>query len=271
MAWNRPTEVVNKEPKRKSPAGTHILIAALVAVLAIGAGVFFLMPEDKVEGRSVPVAKKRAKVKVQPVSSHRISFDTKGETNPKVRQAMEVLNKKADAIEIKRLQLAAKFAKLPKPAKSIFKSGGEQLLSWICETEPGDMPMPMPRLEGEDLQNVALMLVEKNEPLETDSEEIAAVKENLKAAKEEMRKFIKAGGDPNDFLQYHNDQLIRCFEFRNEALQQVAELYEEDKSLARDFLKKLNERFDSEGIKLISEDEAGFEESGSEGQALTIQ
>ena len=260
MAWNRSSEEkkVGVE-KRGGQRNVHLkgLIAGAIVVVGAAIAAWLLWPEGVARQDATPRPSRVKQGTDSPVPPRRIRFDVGKESNPKVRQALESLNGKSAAMETKCLEVAARYAKLAKKVKPIFRNHSEQLLSWICETEPGTMPMPMPALGEEAREKIVFDLIEKNDPLPTDSEDTAALKGVLKEAKAEMLRHLKAGGDPDEFLQYYDDQLRRCFEYRQEALRQVAELGEEDRELARDFLKKLNERFDAEGIKLISTEEAG--------------
>ena len=263
MGWNRPCENgranASGSPQRgRSPRPTvRGALSVLFAVVGAGVAAWLLWPEGEVRRDAASTKETRPKERISSIPAHRLRFDVGKESNPKVQQAFEALNEKASSMEAKCLEIAARYAKLSKKVKPIFKNHSEQLLSWICETEPGTMPMPMPTLGKEAREKIVFDLLEKNDPLPTDGEDTAALKGVLKEAKAEMLRHLKDGGDPNEFLQYYDDQLRRCFEYRLEALRQVAELGEEDRDLARDFLKKLNERFGVEGIKFISEDEAG--------------
>lgn len=132
-----------------------------------------------------------------------------------------------------------------------FKTGVEQLMSWVFTVEVGDMPMPIPPISEDDRQQLAVILVSKNEIKDDDSDMTAFSKEQVDFAKEEMRDFIKQGGDPDDFLQYYFDQLRHAFEFRNEAQQQYYDLLEDDPDLAAEFAREVNRSFDVKGIKHI--------------------
>ena len=136
-----------------------------------------------------------------------------------------------------------------------FKTGTEQLMSWVFSTEPGDMPMPIPRISDEDRKNIVGILISKNEIKDSDSERTIECKEAVAAAKREMMQYLKEGGDPDDFLQYYSQELKRAFEMRNEAVNQVQEVWDEDPELGKEFLDKINERFKEEGIKEIKKEQ----------------
>lgn len=130
-----------------------------------------------------------------------------------------------------------------------FKTGTEQLLSWICHTELGDMPMPIPSLSEEERDNLVAILISHNEIKETDSEEAKNAKEMVGYAKREMLEFIKEGGDPDDFMQFYFQELKKGFEKRNNYRDEVEQVIEEEPELAAEFVEKVNEVLDAEGIK----------------------
>ena len=155
---------------------------------------------------------------------------------------------------------AGDFAATKEAFKSVFtnrtfSTGTEQLMSWVFTTELGDMPMPIPHLSEEDKQQIASVLIIKNEVKEGDSDRVKDCKQTVDMVKKEMAKFIGEGGDPDEFLQYYQRQLLDAFAYRNEAKNQVQELASEDPELAAQFLSKVNERLESEGIKKITSEE----------------
>ena len=140
-----------------------------------------------------------------------------------------------------------------------FKTGTEQLLSWICHTELGDMPMPIPSLGEEERDNLVAILISHNEIKESDSEEAKNAKEMVDYAKREMLEFIKEGGDPDDFMQFYFQELKKGFEKRNNYRDEVEQVIEEEPELAAEFVEKVNEVLDAEGIKPLRYDEEAKE------------
>lgn len=133
-----------------------------------------------------------------------------------------------------------------------FKTGTEQLMSWVFTTELGDMPMPIPPIGEEEKRDIAAILISENPINEEKDDEMTKVcKEQVQLAKKEMAKYVGEGGDPDEFLQYYFKELKRAFEFRNDAIQQCEELAEEDPAMASEFVKRINEKFAEEGIKAI--------------------
>lgn len=136
-----------------------------------------------------------------------------------------------------------------------FKTGTEQLMSWVFSVTPGDMPMPIPPIGEEDRKNLAAILISKNPISEKDDEKTAFCKEQVDFAKKEMAKYIGEGGDPDDFLQYYFQELKLAFDKRNDAINQLQETHEEDPELAEQLREAINKKFEEEGIKKIIKEE----------------
>lgn len=229
-----------------------VVAAALVALLA-SAVFFFLLRND------VPVTDKG--------SARRKSMVP--EVTPAVSQGTAEVNcpqPKARSVEeaMERLQTPEKTpiklrALTPEEWDQLtnrtFKTGTEQLMSWVFSTEPGDMPMPIPRISEEDRKNIVGILISKNEVKDSDSERTIECKEAVAAAKKEMMHYLKEGGDPDDFLQYYSQELKRAFEVRSEAINQIQEVWDEDPELGKEFMDKINEKFKEEGIKEINKEQ----------------
>ena len=134
----------------------------------------------------------------------------------------------------------------------VFKTGTEQLLSWVCQVSPGDMPMPIPRLDDEEKKNILGILISKVKVNETDDDKLASLKEDVNFAKKQMASYMAQGGDPDEFLQYYFQELKRAFDYRNEVRTQIERIYEDgDKELAREFGKKANAMLAERGIKTL--------------------
>lgn len=128
----------------------------------------------------------------------------------------------------------------------------EQVMSWIFTKQLGDVPLPVPPISDEDRDNLISILLSKNEIKATDGEMTAFSKESVDVAKQEMRKYIADGGDPDEFLQYYGRQLKDAYEYRRQIETEAGEIIEDgDLELARAFIKKANELLDERGIKPI--------------------
>ena len=222
--------------------------------LVIGLGVWLLWPEG--ERGEVAATSERGRIKeAKPAKARSAEREVRSAKKPKpktVEEAMANIEEKPKP-EIKKRELSPE--EWNRLTNRVFKTGTEQLMSWICQITPGDMPMPIPNISKKDRDNIIAVLFSKNEIRETDSEKVKFCKEQVDAAKKEMISYIKQGGDPDDFLQYYYQELRSCFETRREAIRQAQHLFDEDPELGRAFVEKVNEKFEKDGIKQIKKEQ----------------
>lgn len=143
---------------------------------------------------------------------------------------------------------------VPAATNRIFKTGLEQILNMIFNTEVGSFPGPLPRIHANEEENLAGILLSVNQILESDDERVRSKKEQVDFAKKELVKFIKDGGDYQDFLRHYHKELVNAFRERKEcqrALNEFGDQGDVDASLVRQYHKKLNERLAEKGIKPI--------------------
>lgn len=180
--------------------------------------------------------------------SARVRPRKKYQTKPKsVEEAVQRIEDSQEAIKITALSQTVK--NVP---RCIFKTSSEQVLSWLCRISPGEMPVPIPYLDDESSKQLISVLTRNNDVSPDDPVWVANLKEAVDAAKVEMSHFIKEGGDPNEFLQYYYDELLKAYETRNMAEEICYDLAEEDPETAKEFVNKINEKFSNQGILPIS-------------------
>ena len=243
--------------RKKVPCAWCLSLGAVC--LVIGLGAWLLWPEgEHAEGAET---KERGRIKEVCCAKSEVQRVSPSAKKPKpkpktVEEAMANIEE-APKSEIKKRELSPE--EWNRLTNRVFKTGTEQLLSWVCQVTPGDMPMPIPNLDEEEKRNLAAILISKNPVKEGDSERLANLKQDVDYAKKEMAKYIGEGGDPDEFLHYYFKELNHAFEYRNEIMSQIAALYDSgEKELAREFRKKANEMLAEKGIKQVELSE--FEE-----------
>ncbi len=255
MAWNGSDGVKTPQIEKKPPKGGKGIIAGVVIVVA-ALVVFFGVrtlkseaPEREAKSEKIP--------DVQPVKSFKVLDQTIStakdkRTVSKVESALDKLDEvERPKIKVRQLSEEEWFTL----TNRTFKTGVEQLMSWVFSTTVGDMPMPIPSIGEEEKKNIVGILLSDNPITDLDDEKSKFCKENVMAAKKEMMKYLKEGGDPDEFLQYYFQELKYAFDKRNEARSQIQEAWEEDPEVGKEFLKRVNESFIEEGIKIINESE----------------
>lgn len=151
-----------------------------------------------------------------------------------------------------------------KQTKRVFSTGVEQLMSIMFTCKPGNMPFPLVQIPDADYENLAAILITKNEIDEDDTEDIKRCKETVMEVKKEMMSYIRQGGDPDDFMAYYHAKLLKDFEYRNEAMRLAQESYEEDPALGRAFVEKINAQLGEEGILPLSMSDVSPDEESDE-------
>lgn len=260
MAWNRPSET--KVEKKKTSKKSGLVAGVLIVVLGV-AGYFYLTAWFK---GSAPVSTSSSQTKIKDVKPAKSTTknDTAAVSAPKAKpKTVEEAVNNLGEIKVEEVKKAEKPVDLTPYRKRIFDNGAEQLMGLIFTTEPGCLPFPIPHMDEQIRKDFASALISKLEAKEDDDEYTLEVKERVELAKKEMRRYLKEGGDPDDFMQYYYNELRTAFDHREEALRQANQLAEEDPSLAREFVAKVNEKFKEKGIKELDpkqypdEDEEG--------------
>ena len=138
-------------------------------------------------------------------------------------------------------------------AKVVFNTGVDQVFDRIFNCTPGDMPpIPPIGIEPNERKRLAEILIEKSEPAEDDGEETVLRRDNVNYAKSEMRKFIKEGGSPEEFLDYYYNELRRAHDRHYDASEAVYDtIRNESPEVAREMYLKVNEMLQKDGIKGI--------------------
>lgn len=254
MAWNHPIEKP-VEPK-KAPSRARGALAGVVVVAVLGVAAYFIFCSDG--GRSVDdgAGRDRGKIKeVKPAKVRSAESEVRSARKEKPKTVEEIVasldDKPKPTIKVRQLS-PEEWDRL---TNRTFKTGTEQLMSWVFSVQPGDMPIPIPSIGEEDRKNLAAILISKNPISEKDDERTAFCKEQVDFAKKEMAKYIGDGGDPDDFLQYYFQELKLAFDKRNDAISQLQETNEDDPELAEQLREEINKKFEEEGIKKIIKEE----------------
>ena len=134
-----------------------------------------------------------------------------------------------------------------------FRNSTEQALIWLASCEPGDPPLPLILIPPGDMKNLATILLTPNQAQEGDTELTKEQREIIDLAKDELRKYVKNGGDPQEFLRYFHDlresQHMRHSEARNAIMNLLRDGTNDD--IAAEFIAKVNADLEAQGIKPV--------------------
>ena len=275
MAWNRPTEETgNREQGRGEQRNVHLkgLVAGAIVVFGAVVAAWWLWPtRESASEASQPRTRQRIK-EVTPAAAPTNKVEV-AKPKPKdphegmVRASNGVWHPKGrpyrfDWTAPHSVVTNSYFAKLA--GQSAAQTGTEEILENIFMCERGDMPRPLPlALPEEDIRNMANILISRDEITDKDSEELAVSKDLLNKVKDELQKYIKSGGEVEDFILDYQEELERTFIKRNDAQLYLHEMVENGESpdIIKAMTEKINGDFEKEGIKPVADPIALMENS----------
>lgn len=261
MAWNGSCGY-SKQPKKvpcKAMGGVSLFhgIIALVAIVVIGAVAYLFVSNDTkpMVEKKQPKAEKKAIEVVEPETAEKVveaKVEPKNVVPPKPR-GPNLRDPKLS--EEKRFDLYEKTLKEkeipPETTNRLFRTGVEQVMAGLFSTEVGDMPPPLPPISDFDFVHLKEILDIDNPVLKGDSDGGAEAKEIVAYAKQEFKKYIEKGGEPDDFLQFYHDELTQAYMKREAAYKQVLTVLKEEPESALEYLSLVNATLRERGIKEV--------------------
>lgn len=168
------------------------------------------------------------------------------------KERREMFSKMSPDEKIEYLYKKMEMMPIPEvPTNRIYATSLEQTMDWVFSCEIGNPPPILPPMSVFDYIHLTEILIRDNPILENDSEKVKNSKETMKLAKQEFIKFIKEGGNPDDFLPYYHGQLVTAHNEWKEARASIYEVVKTEPEIAVEFAKKVNERLASKGIKQV--------------------
>lgn len=243
--------------KGPSKNGKAIVLGA-VAVAGIIAAVLIL--NQKPEASVQPVTEKKQPKVVKEVKPSIPKVEKAKPVEEEISQedqerAARIAKLKAMTPEERMRYLFEEAAKKPldltPSTNRIFKTGTEQVMSWIFTTELGAMPPPLPKIPIRDEAHMAEILMAKNPVFEGDSEKAKEAKQMVELAKKELIKFIKEGGSVDEFLEYYRGELMQAHNEWKESQKSVLQVVREEPDLAADYIREVNDRLSAKGIRPV--------------------
>lgn len=246
---NKKTDGAPKEPPRPT-IWRGVLAGLITAGLALAVW-HFVAPKSELAPITQPTAarpKHKAKPTPPPAAPKVIKEEKPAPAKEKpLRQQVKGLSQE-ERLEVMEKRLAAQ--PIPEGTTNrTFRTGLEQVMGWIFTTEVGDMPPPLPNISNFDYVHIEDILNITNTVRETDSEKAADAKRTVDFAKEELRKYLEKGGDPQEFLAYYHAELQAAYKERSLVRSQAMQILKEEPDLALDFLERANKQLEEKGIK----------------------
>ena len=137
--------------------------------------------------------------------------------------------------------------------KPVHRNAVEQNLINIFTCQLGDAPRPLGPMDFKDRETLTGILISPNPVTDKDAENVKVAKETLALAKKEMAKYMADGGNPEYFMQYYRNELLKAWKKRQDAQDMAMDMLdrEGDPELAKAFVKRVNKELEAEGIKRI--------------------
>ena len=266
MAWNRPSEDaaghrVNVDAT--SPSRHWWYVVGAVAVLGAAVAAWWLWPTGDSEGET---AAPQAKQRIKEVSPAQRGAAPRPRDEKPAADAQPPANGQTPQFVPPAPPVRTNEASRLRAMNSVHRTGFEQILLNIFSCEPGNMPRPLPSdIPEAEMKRLAEILISKDEIKDSDTENMRLAKDLLAKAKAAMVKFIKDGGEPEEFIVSYHEQLEHAFHERQKAVAFVGQLVREgeDPAVISKYVDKTNEKFAAQGIMEIDKP-AVAEEQGDE-------
>ncbi len=260
MAWNQSTNKTRTAPRGKSTRkiATLAAIGFLVVVLGCFVAVNYFSNQHEPETKRPHTAHKGIIMEVKPSfkpgvarEEPEIKVDRKKTELEKIRAKVKGMNADERALFAEEM-LAKRDIDLDPKTNRPFMTSVELQMARIFTKQLGDTPPPpMPPISSYEYIHLTKILISDNPVLPTDSEEWKEAKGIVEVAKKEMQKYIKEGGDPDDFINYYYGLLTDAYNERMMCTRELMKTAIAEPEIASELYRRYNERLASKGIKQI--------------------
>ena len=260
MGWNRnngaeikPSSIRQLSKKNARPKYLHGIIAGLIVVVVAVTALCLMSKQENAKQEIVPKAPKTEKgnkgakrIPVQQNQAH--NSDNRAEQMAKLKAMTP-----QERLDFLYEEAKKKPLDLTPSTNRVFKTGVEQVMSWIFTTKLGDPPPPLPQMSIFDEVHLAEIIIADNPVLGTDSEKVKECKEVVALAKKELIAYIKEGGNVEDFLAYYRDQLMEAYHDFASAKRKIFQAYidGEDQEVCRVYAEQVNAELAQKGIRQV--------------------
>ena len=273
MAWNRPSE--NAAESRVNVGATsssrHRWYLAGAAV-AVGAGVaaWWLWPSPGPHHASPAAHPSKAIREATPAAAPKAAAVTVA-TNKVVRMEMgqevvssrPVTNVHGGVTEYMVLADGRKISKYT-PPRAVFDNASDQMIAMLLSVKPGQQLPPLPGLASID-EEFAKSLLSPIRIDDDDPEDVKEIKRQVQEVRHGLVEEIRNGGSVREVLARYNGDLAKFAESHQMAKEQMAEIRKTDGAeAAEEFLRRVNEKFRSEGIPEIEPKKVKSQKKGQE-------
>lgn len=257
MAWNRPTErdkgIRNRE-QGKSPF--HGLVVAAVVIVGAVVATWWMWPDA-----SAPVAEvgdgtvgRRIKEATSAVAQTNAASVVATAEKPKPKRKTYIDERGVERYE-GGLRVVKKWPKPPADQmntnKHLFKHSAELQIQWLLEMEPGEFRLDIP-FDARFDKSLTKSFADKIEFLPEDTPEERQTKEDVIAAKKELKAAMALGRNAYEVMNETREELMRLYRYRDNLEKEIktkrdgGEMSEAD---IKDYIAAANTLLERNGIK----------------------
>ncbi len=265
MGWNgssgKSSGYMRHKGERSDTASSsnNKIVWFLIFVLLIGVLLclcLFGLNATKSESEVVAVHESRAQLPSSPktvkIQSSIPEVSSRRAENDERERRLQMFNQMTPEEKIDYLDNRLANQPLPDATSNrVYSTSLEQTIDWIFSCELGSPPPILPQISLYDQIHLAEILIRDNPILETDSDKVKESKEQMKLAKQEFIKFIKQGGNPDDFLPYYHGQLVAAHDEWKSARESIFEIVKTEPEIALEYAEQVNKKLSEKGIKTV--------------------
>jgi len=130
-----------------------------------------------------------------------------------------------------------------------FRTGVEQVASWIFTTRLGDAAPPLPKISIRDEAHIRAILDAPNTVLDTDSDKVADAKRTVAEVKKILDEYLAKGGRVQEFFEYYHGQLREAHDIWRQNQLNMLKVLKEEPEAAPMLIQEMNAEMAERGIK----------------------
>ena len=133
-----------------------------------------------------------------------------------------------------------------------FRTGVEQVASWIFTTRLGDAAPPLPKISIRDEAHIRAILDAPNTVLDTDSDKVADAKRTVAEVKKILDEYLAKGGRVQEFFEYYHGQLREAHDIWRHNQLSMLKVLKEEPEAAPMLIQEMNAEMAERGIKPLT-------------------
>lgn len=243
------------------------LLASILVLLVGGYAIYAYIAFKKKHTPTDNTANRTLQIPKQPVAKNadeapKATAKPQSELKESPELELESLTPQPNEANLRPLKTEAKPQGLPLPKRIVsdlrpgktnslpsgLSSGTERVLNTLISSPLGGPPPPLLRLPPGEAENLLDVLNRDIIVFDSDDPETVAKKENLAAAKQILKDFIKDGGKAEDFMAHYHAILVKASQERNDLQKEFRKLIQAGKlDEAEKFFNEANASLAEEG------------------------